>query len=150
MAMNRLYAVESSASSTGGKADHKLPLRYSEVEVFARQLRDAFDQLLASHAQIMREMLKVVSQRTLQTNQQLLADEPGNAVTVGAGHVYAIFSPRGGAGKTMLAVNMAAQHALEQPERTALLDLSLTFGHAAALLDVEPETSLAAVPPERP
>jgi CRP-like cAMP-binding protein len=110
--------------------------------------KDAFDQLLASHAQIMREMLKVVSQRTLQTNQQLLADEPGNAVTVGAGHVYAIFSPRGGSGKTMLAVNMAAQHALEQPERTALLDLSLTFGHAAALLDVEPETSLAAVPPE--
>jgi pilus assembly protein CpaE len=93
-------------------------------------------------------MLKVVSQRTLQTNQQLLADEPGNAVTVGAGHVYAIFSPRGGSGKTMLAVNLAAQHAVEQPERTALLDLSLTFGHAAAMLDLEPTTSLAAVPPE--
>src|SRR5690348_6270335 len=110
--------------------------------------KEAFDNLLASHAQIMREMLKVVSQRTLQTNQQLLADEPGNAVSVGAGHVYAIFSPRGGAGKTTLAVNMATQHAIEQPERTALLDLSLTFGHAAALLDLEPETSLAAVPPE--
>jgi pilus assembly protein CpaE len=91
-------------------------------------------------------MLKVVSQRTLQTNQQLLADEPGNAVSVGAGHVYAIFSPRGGSGKTTLAVNLAAQHAMEQPERTALLDLSLTFGHAAVLLDLEPETSLAAVP----
>ena len=110
--------------------------------------KDVFDELLASRAQIMREMLKVVSQRTLQTNQQLLADEPGNAVTIGAGHVYAIFSPRGGSGKTTLAVNLAAQHALEQPERTALLDLSLTFGHAAALLDLEPETSLAAVPPE--
>ncbi len=108
----------------------------------------SFDELLASRAQIMREMLKVVSQRTLQTNQQLLADEPGNAVTVGAGHVYAIFSPRGGAGKTTLAVNLAAQQALEQPERTALLDLSLTFGHAAGLLDLEPETSLAAVPAE--
>lgn len=110
--------------------------------------KEAFDELLASRAQIMREMLKVVSQRTLQTNQQLLADEPGNAVSVGAGHVYAVFSPRGGSGKTTLAVNLAAQHALEQPERTALLDLSLTFGHAAALLDLEPETSLAAVPSE--
>jgi pilus assembly protein CpaE len=108
--------------------------------------KDAFDELLASRAQIMREMLKVVSQRTLQTNQQLLADEPGNAVTVGAGQVYAIFSPRGGSGKTTLAVNLAARHATEQPDRTALLDLSLTFGHAAALLDLEPETSLAAVP----
>jgi CRP-like cAMP-binding protein/CO dehydrogenase nickel-insertion accessory protein CooC1 len=108
----------------------------------------AFDQLLASDAQIMREMLKVVSQRTLHTNQQLLADEPGNAVSVGAGRVIAVFSPRGGSGKTMLAVNLAAQQALEQPERTALLDLSLTFGHAAALLGLSPETSLAGVPSE--
>jgi CRP-like cAMP-binding protein len=110
--------------------------------------KHAFDDLLASRAQIMREMLKVVSQRTLQTNQQLMADEPGNAVTVGAGRVYAIFSPRGGSGKTTLAVNMAAQCALDHPERTALLDLSLTFGHAAAQLGLAPETSLAAVPAE--
>ena len=52
--------------------------------------------MLADHAQIMREMLKVVSQRTLQTNQQLLAEEPGSSVTVGGGRVYAVFSPRGG------------------------------------------------------
>jgi CRP-like cAMP-binding protein len=110
--------------------------------------KHAFDQLLASDATIMREMLKVVSQRTLQTNQQLLADEPGGAVTVGAGRVYAVFSPRGGAGKTMLAVNLAAQQVHEQPERTALLDLSLTFGHAASLPGLEPETSLAGVPAE--
>src|SRR5437868_6103928 len=107
-----------------------------------------FDDLLASRAQIMREMLKVVSQRTMQTNQQLLADEPGNAVSVGAGHVYAVFSPRGGSGKTTLAVNLAAQCAVEHPDRTALLDLSLTFGHAAAQLGLSPETSLAAVPAE--
>jgi CRP-like cAMP-binding protein len=108
----------------------------------------AFDDLLASRAQIMREMLKVVSQRTLHTNQQLLADEPGNAVTVGAGHVYAIFSPRGGSGKTTLAVNLATQCARELPERTALLDLSLTFGHAGPQLGLAPETSLAGVPAE--
>ena len=108
----------------------------------------AFDQLLASDAQIMREMLKVVSQRTQHTNQQLLADEPGNTPSLGHGRVYAVFSPRGGSGKTTLAVNLAAQQALEQPERTALLDLSLTFGHTAALLGLKPETSLAAVPSE--
>jgi molybdopterin-containing oxidoreductase family iron-sulfur binding subunit len=36
--MNRLYVVESTATATGGKADHKLPLRYSEVEPFASAL----------------------------------------------------------------------------------------------------------------
>ena len=34
--MNRLYAVESMLTSTGGTADHRLPLKPSEIESFAR------------------------------------------------------------------------------------------------------------------
>ncbi len=37
-AMNRLYVIESTPSSTGGKADHRLGMRASEVEAFARNL----------------------------------------------------------------------------------------------------------------
>src|SRR5437773_1479610 len=36
--MNRLYVVESTMSSTGAKADHRLPLRVVEVENFLREL----------------------------------------------------------------------------------------------------------------
>ena len=36
--INRLYAVESSPTNTGSRADHRLPLRASEIEVFARAL----------------------------------------------------------------------------------------------------------------
>jgi molybdopterin-containing oxidoreductase family iron-sulfur binding subunit len=36
--MNRLYVVESSVTNTGSVADHRLPLRPSEVEGFAREL----------------------------------------------------------------------------------------------------------------
>jgi MoCo/4Fe-4S cofactor protein with predicted Tat translocation signal len=36
--MSRLYVVESTPSSTGAKADHRLPLRASEIEGFARAL----------------------------------------------------------------------------------------------------------------
>ncbi|HEX8832710.1 MAG TPA: TAT-variant-translocated molybdopterin oxidoreductase [Abditibacteriaceae bacterium] len=36
--MNRLYAVESTPTITGAKADHRLPLRASSVEGFARAL----------------------------------------------------------------------------------------------------------------
>jgi len=36
--LNRLYAVESMTTSTGALADHRLPLRSSDVEAFARQL----------------------------------------------------------------------------------------------------------------
>ena len=34
--LNRLYAVESDATNTGSRADHRLPLKASEIEAFAR------------------------------------------------------------------------------------------------------------------
>ena len=36
--MSRLYVVESTPSSTGAKADHRLPVRAVEIEAFARAL----------------------------------------------------------------------------------------------------------------
>jgi len=39
--MNRLYAIESTPSLTGVKADHRLALKASEIEGFARQLSAA-------------------------------------------------------------------------------------------------------------
>ena len=39
--MNRLYAIESTPSLTGGKADHRLAVRASEVESVARALANA-------------------------------------------------------------------------------------------------------------
>jgi molybdopterin-containing oxidoreductase family iron-sulfur binding subunit len=39
--MNRLYAVESTPTLTGAKADHRLPLAASDIEGFARQLAGA-------------------------------------------------------------------------------------------------------------
>jgi molybdopterin-containing oxidoreductase family iron-sulfur binding subunit len=35
---NRLYAVESTPTNTGSRADHRLPLRASQIEAFARAL----------------------------------------------------------------------------------------------------------------
>lgn len=39
--MNRLYSVECEMTSTGGKADHRLPLKYREIETFAHNLAAA-------------------------------------------------------------------------------------------------------------
>ncbi len=39
--MNRLYAIESTMTATGGKADHRLAVRYSEVEACTRELASA-------------------------------------------------------------------------------------------------------------
>jgi MoCo/4Fe-4S cofactor protein with predicted Tat translocation signal len=39
--MNRLYVIESTPSITGAAADHRLPMRAAEVEIFARALAAA-------------------------------------------------------------------------------------------------------------
>jgi MoCo/4Fe-4S cofactor protein with predicted Tat translocation signal len=41
--MNRLYVIESTPSSTGAKADHRLPVRASQVEEFVHHLAAGFD-----------------------------------------------------------------------------------------------------------
>jgi pilus assembly protein CpaE len=60
------------------------------------------------------------------------------------GKVFTVFSPKGGVGKSMLAVNLAVALARAKPESVALLDLSLTFGHDMLLLNLQPKSSLAA------
>jgi pilus assembly protein CpaE len=57
--------------------------------------------------------------------------------------VIVVASPKGGVGKTMTAVNLAALLAESAPGEVALLDLDLQFGDVSAVLDVEPEYTTA-------
>ena len=52
------------------------------------------------------------------------------------------FSPKGGAGKTVLACNLAATFARQQQRKTLLLDLDLQFGDAAIMMGIEPEKTI--------
>ncbi len=58
------------------------------------------------------------------------------------GRVVTFFSPKGGAGKTVLACNLAATFARQQHRKTLLLDLDLQFGDAAIMLGIEPEKTI--------
>ena len=61
--------------------------------------------------------------------------------------VTVVFSPRGGAGQTVLATNLAVALAELTPDRVAILDLDLLFGHVAMLLDLVPRTAWPASRP---
>ncbi|HEY0388925.1 MAG TPA: AAA family ATPase [Gaiellales bacterium] len=58
------------------------------------------------------------------------------------GRVVTFFSPKGGAGKTVLACNLAAIFARQQHRKTLFLDLDLQFGDAAIMLGIEPEKTI--------
>jgi Flp pilus assembly CpaE family ATPase len=57
------------------------------------------------------------------------------------GRVITVFSPKGGTGKTVTAVNVAASLA-KQGRRTLLLDLDLQFGDAAIVMGLEPDKTI--------
>ncbi|MDH3679709.1 MAG: AAA family ATPase [Acidimicrobiia bacterium] len=56
--------------------------------------------------------------------------------------VITIISPKGGSGKTTLAVNLAVGLARRAPKQVVLLDLDVQFGDCAAALGLRPEYSL--------
>jgi pilus assembly protein CpaE len=66
----------------------------------------------------------------------------------GRGSVIAVYSPQGGAGKSMLAANLGvalagALGAKQNKGRVALLDLNLQFGDIDLMLNLNPENTIA-------
>ncbi len=72
---------------------------------------------------------------------------PGAPVAPGApkrrqGHVIVVFSPKGGAGTSMLAVNLAL--AIQRPEqKVVVMDASLQFGNVGVLLNLQAPRNIA-------
>lgn len=65
------------------------------------------------------------------------------------GRVIAVFGPKGGVGRTTLAVNLAVAAATELGQRTCLVDASFQFGDVGVLLNLNPKNkSVADVIPE--
>ena len=60
-----------------------------------------------------------------------------------AARFVSLYSPRGGVGKTTLALNLAASLARDHRAEVVLVDLSLPYNHAALLARLAPSTSLA-------
>ncbi len=65
------------------------------------------------------------------------------------GLVVAVFSPKGGVGRTTIAVNLAVAAAAELGKKVTLVDCSLQFGDVAVLLNLNPkDKSIAELMPE--
>ena len=59
------------------------------------------------------------------------------------GRVITVLSPKGGAGKTTMATNLAADLARSAPGRVAIVDLDLQFGDVASALALGPQSTVA-------
>jgi pilus assembly protein CpaE len=143
-ATERLSTQVPSASvvmmSVQGEADY---LRRSMLAGAREFLVKPFssDELTASIRQVhAREREKVERAAVVAARPQGVAED---------GQVVAVFSPKGGVGRTTIAVNLAVAAASELGKRVTLVDGSFQFGDVAVLLNLNPkDKSMAQLMPE--
>jgi MoCo/4Fe-4S cofactor protein with predicted Tat translocation signal len=138
--MNRLYVVESTPSSTGMKADHRLPMRAAEIETFARALASAVGVNAGGSASSSAEEQKFISAlaKDLQAHK-------GSSLVIAGDHqppavhelAHAINQALGDVGQTVLytepvdanPVNRSESlHALVEDMRAGKVDLLVILG----------------------
>jgi pilus assembly protein CpaE len=104
------------------------------------------DELNASIRQVFAREREKMSRMTPVVAQSAAADggtqrEPGQ--------VIAVFSPKGGVGRTTVAVNMAIAAATDLNQKVILIDASFQFGDVGVLLNLNPKNkSIADLLPE--
>ena len=112
-----------------------------------RLARADFDQLLGSNDALLRYLAGIISERQAQANARLAAESQPDETRALRGYVTAVYSPRGGAGVTTIALNLSIALAERYPDDVVLLDLDVLFGHSLANLWLESRGVLAQASP---
>ena len=89
--------------------------------------------------------------RTLPGDAAGMAAEMGDVPMMGEGRVISVFAPKGGVGKTTIAVNMAVALREQTRDRVLLFDADVGVGNVTAVLEVPAKKGLidlADSPPE--
>ena len=122
--MNRLYVVESMLTTTGAKADHRLPLKASEVESFARTVAKALGVAAGEPGQLSPEAGKFA-----EAVAKDLGASKGKSIVIAGEHqpaavhaiAHAINSALGNSGNTIVYTDSIEANPIDQ--LTALSDL---------------------------
>jgi MoCo/4Fe-4S cofactor protein with predicted Tat translocation signal len=119
--MSRLYVVESTPSSTGARADHRLPLRAVEVESFARALDAALGNDTGNSAAVQQGKDQ---QKFIDALVKDLKSHRGSSVVIAGDHqpavvhalVHRINQILGNVGKTILYTDPVNANPVNQTE----------------------------------
>ncbi len=106
--------------------------------------RQSFYSVLRADLEIADDLSRIHTQRSAAADQALAAHAEADGGPRG-GSLVSVYSPKGGVGRSMVALNLAAQLAAVYPHEVVLLDLSFPFNHIALMANLVPPTSLARV-----
>jgi pilus assembly protein CpaE len=89
------------------------------------------------------QVLQALTRATQAALRRQVTAAPAVLQEVPPGRVITVMSPKGGAGKTTVATNLATQLAHRAPGLVAILDLDLQFGDVASALGLGPQSTMA-------
>jgi pilus assembly protein CpaE len=104
-------------------------------------LTDDIDGVLTEDSPVRAEVDRLVEQR--RETIEHLVQRAHETSTTHDGRIIAVYSVKGGSGKTTLAVNLAASMGQRNRGECLLLDLGLPYNHAALTANLVPTGSLA-------
>lgn len=110
-----------------------------DTQVVLSAMADGASYVVSADA--LEELVLAVARHTASAQQAAVAS--GALTNPDLGPAVAMFSPKGGVGKTTLATSLAAQLSAERGIRVALVDLDLEFGDAQIHFAVELKHSIA-------
>ena len=88
------------------------------------------------------QAMLIRSGRTLPGDAAAMAGEMGDAQMMGEGRVISVFAPKGGVGKTTVAVNMAVALREQTRDRVLLFDADVGVGNVTSVLEVPAKKGL--------
>lgn len=140
---------EGEALSIAQSLDTKFPgielmlIAKANTELAIRAMRVGIREIM--EPAIGEDELKVLFHRAGESVSSRLKPHVGGAAprVVEKSRIVVIASPKGGVGKSTIAVNLAVALAAQAPMETVLVDLDVQFGDAATLLDLKPTHSIA-------
>jgi molybdopterin-containing oxidoreductase family iron-sulfur binding subunit len=132
--MNRLYVIESTPTTTGAKADHRLPLRASQIENFARVMAGAVHRFSGNPA-----VLSADEQRFM--NGLSISDLASSVVIVGDhlpptvhAMAHSINEALGNVGKTVFYADPVDANPINQTESIKDLVMDISAGKVDLLV----------------
>ena len=108
-----------------------------EAQLMQKAMRHGIHDVVAAH-----DSEKELGAAVARTVSMASSSTPVHKQVEDHGQVVSVFGPKGGTGKTTVAVNLAVSSALSGM-RVALLDADVRFGDCATLLRLRPERTLA-------
>ena len=120
----------------------------AEVELVRRLMRAGAKDYVTKPVATEELMTAIRNVNQSVQKQRAASGAPAADAGSGRGDVIAVYSPQGGAGKSMLAANLGvalakATNAKNVKGRVALLDLNLQFGDIDLMLNLNPENTIA-------